>query len=156
MRLPAVRVQRQLSLFRGGGGKKEFFFPLFLKRTEKRKKNGIENGVRRYGKIRDAPDPGRLRRRRRFQTSKPWLLFLAFSTYLTRIASPGPMLDIIQIVNFRSSSTPVNNENQHGSQTSKHEGNAGTDFDLTPQIISFLKRGRKDSMNIPSSNERGG
>ncbi len=66
------------------------------------------------GKPRNAPDPGRLRRRRRFQTSKPRLLFLAFSTFLTRIASPGPMLAIIQIVNLRASSTPVNNENQPG------------------------------------------
>ena len=49
----------------------------------------------------NAPDPGRLRRRRRFQTRNQWLILLAFSTYLTRIASPGPMLAIIQIVNLR-------------------------------------------------------
>ena len=29
---------------------------------------------------------------------------------------------------------------------------ASRDFDLTPQMISFLKRGRKDAINIPSSN----
>ena len=87
-----------------------------------------------------------------FQTSKPWLLFLAFSAYLTRIASPGPTLAIIQIVNLRASSTPVHNKNQHGTQSSTREGNAGPGFDSTPQMISFLKRGRKDAMNIPSSN----
>ena len=70
------------------------------------------NGVDR--KLGNAPDPGRLRCWRRFQTRKPWLRFLAFSTYLTRIASPGPMLVIIQIVKFRSSSTSVNDKNQHG------------------------------------------
>jgi hypothetical protein len=42
--------------------------------------------------LRNVADRGRLRRRRRFQTRKPWLLFLALSRYLTRIASPGPML----------------------------------------------------------------
>ncbi len=65
-------------------------------------------------RLRNAADPGRSRRRRRFQTSKPWLLFLAFSTYLTPIASLGSMLAIIQIVNLRASSTPVNNKNQPG------------------------------------------
>jgi hypothetical protein len=33
---------------------------------------------------------------------------------LTRIASRGPMLASIQIVNLRASSTPVNNKNQPG------------------------------------------
>jgi hypothetical protein len=101
-------------------------------------------------------DPGRLRprlrRRRRFQTIEPWLFFLAFSTYLTRIASRCPMLAIIQIVHLRASSTPVNNKDQPGTQSSTREGNAGDGFDLIPQMISFLKRGRKDAMNIPSSN----
>ena len=83
------------------------------KKNEKRK-SGIGKWSSVDGKLRNAPDPGRLRRRRRFQTSKPWLLFLAYSIYLTRIASPGPMLAIIQIVNLRASSTPVNNKNQHG------------------------------------------
>jgi hypothetical protein len=62
------------------------------------------------------------------------------------------MLAIIQIVNLRASSTPVNNKNQPGTQSSTREGNAGAGFDLTPQMISFLKRGRKDAMDIPSSN----
>ncbi len=52
----------------------------------------------------------------------------------------------------RAPSTPVNSKNQPGTQSSTREGNAGDGFDLTPQIISFLKRGRKDAMNIPSSN----
>jgi hypothetical protein len=52
----------------------------------------------------------------------------------------------------RASSTPVNNKNHPGTQSSTREGNAGDGFDLTPQMISFLKRGRKDAMNIPSSN----
>jgi hypothetical protein len=55
-----------------------------------------------------------LRRRIRFQSREMWLLFLAFSTYLTRIASPGPVLVIIQIVYLRASSTPVNNKDQPG------------------------------------------
>jgi hypothetical protein len=122
-----------------------------LKRKEKRK-SGIEKWSSVDRKPRNAADPGRLRRRRRFQTSKPWLLFLAFSTYLTQIASRGPVLAFIQIVNLRASSTPVNNKNQPGTQSSTREGNSGDGFDLTPQIISFLKRGRKDAMNIPSSN----
>jgi hypothetical protein len=85
-----------------------------LKKKEKRKKwNRKCSSVDR--KLRNAPDPARLRRRRRFQTRKPWLLFLAFSTYLTRSASPGPMLAFIQIVHLRASSTPVNNKNQPGS-----------------------------------------
>ena len=118
--------------------------------TRKKEKSGIEKWSSVDRKQRNAQDPGRLRRRR-FQTSKPWLIFLAFSTYLTRIASPGPMLPFIQIVNLRVSSTPVNNKNQHGTQSWTREGNAGAGFDLTTQIISFLKRGRKDAMNIPSS-----
>jgi hypothetical protein len=83
------------------------------KRNEKRKKcHRKMSSVDR--KLRKAADAGGLRRRRRFLTSKPWLLFLAFSTYLTRIASPGPVLASIQIVHLRASSTPVNNKNQHG------------------------------------------
>ena len=54
-------------------------------------------------RLRNAADAGGLRRRRRFLTSKPWLLFLAFSTYLTRIAPPGPLLASIQIVYFQLS-----------------------------------------------------
>jgi len=121
------------------------------KKEGTKEKSGIEKCRSVDGNIRNAPDPGRLRRRRRFQTSKTWLFFHAFSTYLTRIASPGPMLAFIQIVNLRASSTPVNNKNQPGTYSSTREGNAGTGFDLTPQMISFLKRGRKDAMNIPSS-----
>jgi hypothetical protein len=85
-----------------------------------------------YRKLRNAPDPGRFRRRRRFQTRKPLLLFLAFSTYLTRIAAPGPMLASIQIVHLRASSTPVNIKNQHVTQSPTRQGNSGTGFDLTP------------------------
>jgi hypothetical protein len=79
----------------------------------KKEKSGFEKWSSVDGKLRKAQDPGRLRRRRRFQTRKPWLLFLAFSTYLTRIASRVPMLAFIQIVHLRASSTPVNNKNQH-------------------------------------------
>ena len=84
-----------------------------LKRKEKRKKS-IEKWRCLNRKPRNAPDHGRPLRRRRFQTSKPWLLFLAFSTYLTPIASLGSMLAIIQIVNLRASATPVNNKDQPG------------------------------------------
>ena len=84
-----------------------------LKGNEKRKKwNRKWSSVDR--KLRYAPDPGRLRRLRRFHTRKPWLLFLAFSTHLTRIASPGPMFAFIQIVHLRASSTRVHNKNQLG------------------------------------------
>ena len=65
-------------------------------------------------RLRNEADAGRFLRRRRFQTRKLWLLFLAFSTYLTRIASPSPMLAIIQIVNLRASSTPVKKRNKMG------------------------------------------
>jgi hypothetical protein len=58
------------------------------------------------------------------------------------------MLASIQIVNLRASSTPVNNKTQHVTPSSTREGNAGDGVDLTPQIISFLKRGRKDAMNL--------
>jgi hypothetical protein len=76
-------------------------------------KSGIEmsSAARR---LRNEADAGRFLRRRRFQTRNLWLLFLAFSTYLTRNASPGPMFAIIQIVNLRASSTPVNNKDQPG------------------------------------------
>ncbi len=82
---------------------------------KKRKKKKVESKMSSvHGKLGNAPDPGRLRRRRRFQTSKPWLLFLAFSAYLTRISSPGLVLAIIQIVNLRASSTPVKKKNKRG------------------------------------------
>jgi len=42
-------------------------------------------------KPRNAPDPGPLRILRRFHTSKPWLLYLPFSTYLTPGDSPDAM-----------------------------------------------------------------
>jgi hypothetical protein len=84
------------------------------KKERKKEKSGIEKWSSVDRKPRNAADPGRLLRRRRFQTSKKWLLFLAFSTYLTRIASPGPMLVIIQILNLRASSPPVNNKDQPG------------------------------------------
>jgi hypothetical protein len=80
---------------------------------KEKRKSGMKEWSSVDGKPLNAADPGRLRRRRRFQTSKPWLLFFAFSTYLTRIAAPGPMLASIQIVHLRASSTPVNNKNQH-------------------------------------------
>ncbi len=102
----------------------------------KKKKWKIEEWSSVDGKLRNAEDPGRLRRQRRFQTSKPWLLFLAFSTYFTRIASPGPVRcwPSSRFVNLRASSTRA--------------GNAGPGFDLAPPMISFMKRGRKDAMNI--------
>jgi hypothetical protein len=61
------------------------------------------------------------------------------------------MLDIIQIVNLQASSTPVNNKKQPGTQSLTRQKN-GAAFGLTPQMISFLKHGRKDAMNIPASN----
>jgi hypothetical protein len=73
------------------------------RREREKKKDESKNGVASaadYATQRSC----RSRRRRRFQTSKLWLLFLAFSTYLTRNASPGPTLAIIQIVNLRASS----------------------------------------------------
>ena len=48
------------------------------------------------------------------ETRKCGLIFIASSTYLTRIASPVPILPIIQIVNVRAASTSVNNKNQPG------------------------------------------
>jgi hypothetical protein len=78
------------------------------KKKRKRKKGGGVDGKLRNEQILA------MRRRRRFQTSMPLLIFLAFSTCLTRIASPGPMSAFIQIVHLRASSTPVNNKNQHG------------------------------------------
>jgi hypothetical protein len=122
------------------------------KKERKKEKSGIEKWSSVDRKPRNAADPGRLLRRRRFQTSKPLLLSLAFSTYLTQIASRCPVLASIQIVNLRASSTRVNNKNQPGTQSSTRQGNAGAGFDLTPPMLSFLKRGRKDAMNIPSSN----
>jgi len=71
------------------------------KETKKETKSRKMSSVGR--RPRNAADAGGLRRRRRFQTSKPWLLFLAFSTYLTRIAPPGPLLASIQIVYFQLS-----------------------------------------------------
>ena len=65
------------------------------KERKKKVESKMSSGADR--ELRNAPDPGRLWRRRLFQTSKPWLIFLAFSTYLTPIVSPGPMLAIIQI-----------------------------------------------------------
>jgi hypothetical protein len=49
------------------------------RKKKKKEKSGIENGSV-DGKTGNAPDTGGSRRRRRFQTSKPWLLFLAFSS----------------------------------------------------------------------------
>ncbi len=111
------------------------------KRNEKRK-SGIEKWSSVDGKLRNAADPGRPRRRRRFQTRKTWLLFLAFSTYSTRIAAPGPMLASIQIVHLRASSTPVYNKNQHVTQSPTRQGNSGTGFDLTPPPDDFFPEAR--------------
>jgi hypothetical protein len=56
------------------------------------------------------------------------------------------MLTFIQIVNLRASSTSVNNKNQPGTQSSTREGNTGDGYDLSPLMLSFLKRGRKDAI----------
>ncbi len=75
----------------------------FVEAGRKKTKNkiGIENEQRRGPQTTQRTRSCRLRRRRRFHTRKPWLFFLAFSTYLKQIASSGPMLAIIQIVNLR-------------------------------------------------------
>jgi hypothetical protein len=126
------------------------------KRKEKRKKveSKMSSGADR--KLRNAPDPGSFRRRRRFLTSKP----LADLHCIQHILDANRLTwsDVGHHPDCQFASFI------HASQ--QQEPNLELIIDtrrscrswlrLNPQMISFLKRGRKGAMNIPSSNEKGG
>ena len=120
------------------------------KKKKMRTKNGQDRNQR------NAPDPGSFRRRRRFLTSKP----LADLHCIQHILDANRLTwsDVGHHPDCQFASFI------HASQ--QQEPNLELIIDtrrscrnwlrLNPQMISFMKRGRKGAMNIPSSNEKGG